>query len=103
MYRGRFRQIAHHSAARHAIRIVVDFRRPLVGERSPGAEDARGAGRGRAGQEMAASLYDLHRSLLAQFRDRRERRPVAHAFSSRLSSFEKTPVGALGDERFGLD
>ena len=25
-------------------RIVVVFRRPLVGERSPGAEDARGAG-----------------------------------------------------------
>ena len=53
-----------------------------------GRQGRRGAGRGQAGQEMAATLHDMHRSLLLSFRGSRAL-PVAHAFSSRLSSFRK--------------
>jgi hypothetical protein len=36
------------------------LRRPLVGERSPGAQDTCGAGCRQAGQEITAILHELH-------------------------------------------
>ena len=36
------------------------FRRPLVGERPPRAQDASGAGRGQGGEKIAARLHDMH-------------------------------------------
>ena len=79
------------------------LRRPFVGQRAPGAEDATGREPRRAGQKIPARLHDLHRSLR---RSEPAQAPLlAQAFSSRLSWLKKRQSVPVGEERVraGLD